>query len=128
MSQTKEDKIEEISKRLKKYINDSSINIECANDLDDFWDYLKKSEVLLIKLMDGNHPQGSMGNLETGPALYLLNRYLPWLKEKPFCLPKSNITPEMLERWNDKLKGNGVVYNDGTIFSYDQYCQFDIGW
>ncbi len=128
ITQSNEEKALEIAKRLEAYTNDELINIDCLSSLDELRAELLDNENLLIEFLNNKNPKTSMKSLEFGPALYLLNQYIPSLRNKPFCLPPTKIDVAKLEKWNDDLKGSGMVYSDGTIFSYDKYCQFDKYW
>jgi hypothetical protein len=124
-----EKNIAEIAAKFKTYQSENAADLSCWSIFDGLWADLQQSEALLILLMDGKEPSPSVpGDIELGPALYILNEHVSFLKSAPFCMPETTITSSMIASWDATLKGNGVVYNNGTLFSYDTYCQFDLGW
>lgn len=125
-------KADQVADRLTAYLKENKEQLATDNPLSDLWTLLQESETLLIDLMNGEDPPTSTpGDIELGPALYMLNTYLPSALLdllQDIGMPGTTITATDLSNWDAVLKGEGVVYNNGTLISYDTYCQFDQAW
>lgn len=102
-----------------------------VNTLQDDWIYLQESELMFIDFMkDKNEPV--VGNIEYGPALYLLHQ-LPaevvYILVHKMGMPPTKIKTTDWEIWMKDVKdGPGVVAGDGTLYLEKPYAQLDFGW
>jgi hypothetical protein len=97
------------------------------------WGYLQICEEKLKSLMSGGHPSDkTTGNIELGPALYLMNNDLPEKivkKLQHWGMPGSSIDQQTWNDWKKNAEqGPGEVSGDGTLFSTVQFAQLDEAW
>ena len=100
------------------------------NPIDEDWIFLKDSEIRFIDFMH-DQPLPSDGNLEFGPALYILHQLPREVVDmlEFLGMPYTSITKENWDRWMLKVtNGPGVVAPDGTLYLETKYAQLDFGW
>lgn len=132
LTQSRLDHIEEIITNLYKHQKSADTVSFYLSQLGSF---LQESETKLIKLMNNQKPPNSEpGNVEFGPALYLLNHIglssttLKYLKEL-LGIPNSQITTAEFNQWSTEiLAGAGVVGDEGELISLTKYAVFDPEW
>jgi Calcineurin-like phosphoesterase len=102
-----------------------------VNPLAQDWIYLQESELVFIDFMK-NKKEPAVGNIEYGPALYLLHQ-LPKLVVDVLIyvmgMPPTQIKKTDWDTWLLNVEdGPGVVAGDGTIYLFKTYAQLDFGW
>ncbi|UXE67958.1 MAG: hypothetical protein KA713_05030 [Chryseotalea sp. WA131a] len=95
------------------------------------WIYLQESELFFIDFMKSKK-EPAVGNMEYGPALYLLHQ-LPKVVVDVLIfvmgMPPTQIKKVDWDKWlHDVEHGPGVVAGDGTIYLFKKYAQLDFGW
>lgn len=123
--------LKELSDELIKKLLDVDKTIEYnENPLQEDWVFLKESEMKFIDFMK-DKPLPSTGDLEYGPALYLLHQLPPSVVNilNFFGMPVTNITKTDWGIWmKDITNGPGVVAPDGTLYLETLYAQLDFQW
>ncbi len=101
-----------------------------VNTIQQDWIYLQECELMFIDFMkDKTEP--AVGNIEYGPALYLLHQLpLPVVDVlKLMGMPDTKIKKADWDIWMlDVEDGPGVVAGDGTLYLFKKYAQLDFGW
>jgi len=102
-----------------------------VNTLQQDWIYLQESELMFKDFMK-NKKEPTVGNIEYGPALYLLHQ-LPaavvLILMDFMGMPDTKIKTADWEKWlQDVTDGPGVVAGDGTLYLFKKYAQLDFGW
>jgi Calcineurin-like phosphoesterase len=91
--------------------------------------FLQACETRLIKLMNGEHPsETEPGVTQYGGVLYVFDTTHPVLA-KLLGFPKSQITPQLLLKWEGEIStGGGVDDYEGSLIAVGKYEQLDAGW
>src|ERR1044072_359377 len=90
--------------------------------------YLQASETKLIQLMNNQHPtENEPGATQYGLALYLLHTNHSLLR-RLLNFPETQITPAMLQSWEEDVRGAGVIDYDGTMIASSKFGDLDAGW
>ncbi len=110
---------DELIQKVKNF-DTSTITPEQTTSFSAIWSFLKASEEEFIEMMHSQSETGN-GNVEYGPALYILNNDIGSITteflRKYLNMPTSRILPGQWSTWWDQMKnGPGVVATDGTLF------------
>lgn len=90
--------------------------------------FLQACETRLMKLMDKQNPsETEPGVTQYGLVLYIVDTTHPVLR-RLLGFPKSQITPELLLKWETEIGGAGVNDYEGSLIAVGKYEQLDAGW
>nr|WP_299485383.1 metallophosphoesterase [uncultured Allomuricauda sp.] len=121
----------ELSDQLTKDLLSIDQTVPIAdNPLQSDWVFLKESEIRFIDFMK-DRPLPSDGNLEYGPALYLLHQFPKGVVDilKWMGMPNTDIHKTDWDIWMKNVtNGPGVVAPDGTLYLETLYAQLDYHW
>ena len=101
-----------------------------SNPLQEDWLFLKESDIRFKDFMQ-DKPLPPDGNLEYGPALYLLHQLPKIVVDalKIMGMPNTTIQKSDWDTWmKDVTNGPGVVAPDGTLYLEQLYAQLDFNW
>lgn len=123
------------SKKLSRQLTQELLSIDMTakpdvKSIGEDWIFLQESEARFIDFMK-DKPLPSDGNIEYGPALYLLHTLPAVVVDvlKFMGMPATTIVKRDWDTWMNYVKnGPGVVAPDGTLYLETQYAQLDIKW
>ncbi len=101
-----------------------------VNTIAQDWIYLQECELMFKDFME-DKTEPAVGNIEYGPALYILNHLpLPVVEAlRLMGMPHTQIKKADWDIWlKDVEDGPGVVAGDGTLYLFKKYAQLDFGW